>query len=173
MSERPLTLSIPNEDAANVMLAVFDFDGVFTDNTVYVSKDGQHEHVKCYRGDGLGLRRLRASGVKTYVLSTEVSPVVEIRCKKLDIAYQQGLEDKAKALKELAKKMGVSLEVTLYLGNDINDHSCLEMVGVSVVVADAFDEAKSAAKYQTKKGGGEGAVREVCDWIVKCKENEK
>jgi len=173
MSEGLLALNIPDQDAANVELAVFDFDGVFTDNTVYVSKDGDHEHIKCYRGDGLGLKRLRSTGVKTYVLSTEVSPVVGIRCKKMGVEYQQGLEDKAKTLKELASMLGVSLEVTLYVGNDINDSSCLEIVGIPVVVADASEEVRTIAKYQTQKKGGLGAVREVCDWIVQCKENDK
>jgi len=63
--------------------------------------------------------------------------------------------------------------LNFYLGNDINDRSCLEIVGVPVIVADAFDEVRSLAKYQTQKKGGMGAVREVCDWIIKCKENEK
>ena len=173
MSERLLTLSIPNVDAANVRLAVFDFDGVFTDNTVFISPKTGEEYVKCYRGDGMGLSKLKSAGVRTYVLSTEPSPVVKLRCEKMKVEYQQGLEDKAKALKELAGKMGVSLEATLYLGNDINDRSSLEIVGVPVIVADAFDEVRSLAKYQTQKKGGMGAVREVCDWIVKCKENEK
>src|SRR3990167_5046884 len=118
MSERLSALRVPNEDATKVKLAVFDFDGVFTDNTVYASKDGNHEYVRCYRGDGLGLKRLRKSSVETYVLSTETSPVVGIRCKKMDVEYQQGLENKAKALKELAENLGISLKAILYLGND-------------------------------------------------------
>lgn len=168
-----LPLSIPNEDAANVKLAVFDFDGVFTDNAVFVSPKTGEEYVKCYRGDGIGLSRLKSVGVRTCVLSTEPSPIVKLRCEKMKVEYQQGLENKARALKELAERLGVSLKVTLYLGNDINDSSCLEMVGVPVVVADAFEQVMSVAKYKTQKKGGEGAVREVCDWIVSCRENEK
>lgn len=155
--------------AAGIKLAVFDFDGVFTDNTVYVSKDGSHEHIRCYRGDGLGLRRLGSTGVKTYVLSTEISPVVGIRCRKMGVDYQQGLEDKAKTLEGLVATLGISLDETLYLGNDINDSSCLEIVGVPVIVADAAREVEVFAKYQTQKRGGFGAVREVCDWVVECK----
>lgn len=168
MYERLQPILAPNQEASRIKLAVFDFDGVFTDNTVYVSVKGD-EYVRCFRGDGLGLKRLRDCGVKPYVLSTEVNPVVGIRCKKLNVEFEQGLEDKANAVRNLAGKMGVNLKHVLYLGNDINDQECLEIAGVSVVVADAFDEVKKLASYVTIRPGGLGAVREVCDWIVESK----
>lgn len=172
MSERLELLKVPDFRAAKIDLAVFDFDGVFTDNTVYVSKKGD-EYVRCFRGDGLGIKRLKSNGVKTYVLSTEVNPIIAIRCKKMDVEYRQGLDDKAKALKQLVKTLGVNMEATLYLGNDINDRTCLEIVGIPIIVADAFQELIPIAGYQTKKNGGLGAVREVCDWIVACKNYKK
>lgn len=162
----------PNKVASKVKLAVFDFDGVFTDNSVYVSAKG-NEFVRCFRGDGLGLKRLRDSGVIPYVLSTEADPVVEIRCKKMKVDFKQGLKDKAEALRKLAKKFGIDLKNVLYLGNDINDVECLALAGCSVVVADASGEAKNSANYITTLTGGSGAVREVCDWIVESKQNFK
>ncbi len=84
----------------NVRLAVFDFDGVFTDNCVYMFEDGR-EAVRCSRADGLGLRRLERAGVEPLVLSTERNRVVGARCAKLKIGYQQGCDDKGAALAEI------------------------------------------------------------------------
>ena len=91
---------------ASVELIAFDFDGVFTDNTVYVSQDGT-ESVHCWRSDGLGLSRLAGIGVKTYIVSTEKNPVVAIRANKLKIQCKQGVEDKAAAILDICKELGV------------------------------------------------------------------
>ena len=146
-------------------LVVFDFDGVFTDNTVWTDQQG-NESVRCWRSDGLGLAKLKKINIPVYVLSTEANPVVQARCKKLNIPCLSGLDDKAQALQQLAKDLGVSLERTVYVGNDINDVECLKLVGYSLAVADAYPEAIAAAKQQTAKPGGFGAVREVCDWVL-------
>ena len=165
-------LTIPNRLAARIKLAVFDFDGVFTDNTVWVSKNGQ-EAVRCWRGDGLGINRLKGLDVEVWVLSTEADPVVKTRCKKLQIQCQTGLKNKRIALEKLLKKLTISSKETMYVGNDINDVDCLEMVGLPVVVSDATGETKAVAKYITQRPGGLGVVREVCDWIVACKNYQK
>ena len=91
-----------------VRLVVFDFDGVFTDNTVLVASDGT-ESVRCWRSDGLGLRMLRELGLQLFVLSTETNPVVAVRCAKLELPCRQGCADKAAALAELAAARGLSL----------------------------------------------------------------
>lgn len=145
-----------------IRLVVFDFDGVFTDNSVYVSQDGT-ETVRCWRGDGLGLRILDDFGVATLVLSTEANPVVAARCSKLKIRCLQGCADKVVLLHQVALQSGVSLGATAYLGNDINDAGCLHQVGLPMVVHDAHPEVISLAKYRTNNRGGCGAVREVCD----------
>ena len=172
MSERLRPLTVPNNKARDIELAVFDFDGVFTDNTVYVSAKGD-EYVRCFRGDGLGLKRLREAGVRPHVLSTEKNKIVEVRCKKLNIEFEQGLKDKAASLRSLAEKLEIPLKHVAYVGNDINDIGCLEIVGVRIVVADALDEARRVAEYVTSRFGGLGAVREVCDWIVACRNYQK
>lgn len=151
-----------------IQLVVFDFDGVFTDNTVYLTQEGV-ESVRCWRGDGLGLERLRSTGVHVFILSTEKNPVVAARAKKLNIPFRQGIEDKGIAVRDLCLEMGVSAEGTMYVGNDINDISAFKCVGFPVGVADADPEILPYVKMQTQKRGGLGAVREICDLIFESK----
>lgn len=158
-------LTTPNPQAHQIKLVVFDFDGVFTDNTVWTNQHGE-EMVRCWRSDGLGLSKLRATGVNMFVLSTEANPVVQARCKKLHLPCRNNLDNKGLALRELIQEQELSAKQVLYLGNDINDLECLQLAGVSVVVADAHPDVVAMAQYQTSRAGGFGAVREVCDWLV-------
>jgi 3-deoxy-D-manno-octulosonate 8-phosphate phosphatase (KDO 8-P phosphatase) len=164
MSDGPAALPAQNEIGARIGLVVFDFDGVFTDNTVWTDDSGR-ESVRCWRGDGLGLQRLRALAIPTWVLSTEVNPVVTQRCAKLGIPCRQGLAAKDEALVEVAADEGVALDSVVYVGNDINDAACLRLAGIPIVVADAHPDVLELAHYRTRTPGGFGAVREVCDWI--------
>jgi 3-deoxy-D-manno-octulosonate 8-phosphate phosphatase (KDO 8-P phosphatase) len=152
----------------DIKLVVCDFDGVFTDNSVWVSQDGV-ESVRCNRSDGLGLRRLREAGVEGMIISTEVNPVVSARAGKLKIPCEQGVKDKALCLEQIRRERGLEWHEIAFIGNDINDRPCLEIVGLPVVVADAWDEVKPLAKWVLKRNGGKGAVREFCDavWEVK------
>jgi 3-deoxy-D-manno-octulosonate 8-phosphate phosphatase (KDO 8-P phosphatase) len=155
-----------SETLASVRLAVFDFDGVFTDNHVWVDDDGV-ESVRCCRADGLGLRRLREVGVAALVVSMETAPVVAARARKLGVDCIQGIEEKLPVLREQAASRGIALEQTAYVGNDVNDASCLEAVGLSVVPADAWPEARDLAEWVLTRGGGDGCVREFCDAVWK------
>lgn len=146
----------------DIRLIVFDFDGVFTDNTVLVFDDGT-EAVSCWRGDGLGLRDLRRLGVEVYVLSTEPNSVVSVRCRKLSVPFTQGCEDKRATLLDLVRERGLALHQVAYVGNDVNDLECLGIVGLPIVVSDAHRSVVSAARWTTKLPGGRGAVRDVCD----------
>ena len=148
----------------SVQLVVFDFDGVFTDNTVLVSQDGV-ESVRCWRSDGLGLARLESVGVPALILSTEANPVVTARAKKLKIGCIQAVEDKAAAITGLCADFGIALGDTMFVGNDINDIPAFRIVGHPVAVADAYDEVMPFVELQTRRAGGNGAVREVCDLI--------
>jgi 3-deoxy-D-manno-octulosonate 8-phosphate phosphatase (KDO 8-P phosphatase) len=147
-------------------LAAFDFDGVFTDNTVYVFEDGR-EAVRCFRGDGMGLRKLEQVGIVPIIVSTETNPVVSARSKKMKIRCIQGCEDKRQALKNIVDELGISLKETAFLGNDINDLNCLTSVGLPMIVADAHPDVIPYATYTTKANGGRGAVREVCDLFAR------
>jgi YrbI family 3-deoxy-D-manno-octulosonate 8-phosphate phosphatase len=152
----------PEQRIRAIRLVVFDFDGVFTDNTVYVFEDGA-EAVRCFRSDGIGLRKLERLGIAAVIISTETNPVVSARSRKLGIRCVQGCEDKRTALENIVQEMGLSLTQVAFIGNDINDRSCLACVGLPIVVQDAHPEVISLARYQTRTRGGHGAVREVCD----------
>lgn len=145
-----------------IRLVAFDFDGVFTNNMVYVSQEGV-ESVRCWRSDGLGLKELKRLGVETIIVSTETNPVVTTRSQKLKMRCIQGCEDKRATLDELLEEFDLELSQVAFVGNDINDLCCLEVVGLPIVVEDAHRDVVASARYQTRTPGGRGAVREVCD----------
>ena len=145
-----------------IRLVAFDFDGVFTDNAVYVFEDGR-EAVRCSRADGLGLRKLDRAGLQSVILSTEVNPVVTARSRKLHIRCVQGCADKAAELEKFLAAAELSLAQTAFVGNDENDAGCLRQVALPIVVRDAHPSVVGLARYQTQAAGGYGAVREVCD----------
>jgi 3-deoxy-D-manno-octulosonate 8-phosphate phosphatase (KDO 8-P phosphatase) len=147
---------------SKIRLIAFDFDGVFTDNMVYVFENGS-EAVRCCRGDGIGLQKLAQLGIETVIISTESNPVVSARAAKLKIRCFQNCEDKSKVLEKLIRKMGISLAEVAFVGNDINDLPCLTSVGFPIVVQDAHPDVIPLAAYFTRNRGGHGAVREVCD----------
>jgi N-acylneuraminate cytidylyltransferase len=143
---------------------VLDFDGVLTDNRVWVDESGT-ETVGFDRGDGMGIEQLRATGVELLVLSTERNPVVSARCHKLCIPVEQGLADKRGALVRWASEKGIDLADVAYVGNDVNDLGCLEIVGIAVAVSDSHPDVLRAAHVTLSRPGGHGAVREICDMI--------
>jgi YrbI family 3-deoxy-D-manno-octulosonate 8-phosphate phosphatase len=149
-----------------VRLVAFDFDGVFTDNSVYVSQDGT-ETVRCTRQDGIGLAKLKGLGVETIIISTEPSPVVSARARKLGIRCIQDCADKRAALDGIVREMGITLAEVAFVGNDINDLPCLSCVGLPIVVQDSHEDVLSLGRYRTRTPGGHGAVREICDWFEK------
>jgi YrbI family 3-deoxy-D-manno-octulosonate 8-phosphate phosphatase len=145
-----------------IRLIAFDFDGVFTDNMVYVLEDGS-EAVRCSRSDGLGLQKLKNLGIDTVIISTEANPVVSARALKLKIDCIQDCQNKLDVLKNLVREKGLSLGKVAFVGNDINDLPCLECVALPIAVQDAYGDVVSTARFQTKRPGGHGAVREICD----------
>jgi YrbI family 3-deoxy-D-manno-octulosonate 8-phosphate phosphatase len=164
MRRLPRTPLSPSE-LADVQLLVTDFDGVLTDNRVWVAEDGR-ESVACCRSDGLRLRELARMGVECLVLSTETNPVVEARCRKLGLSFRQGLTDKRAALLEETARRGLEARQVAYLGNDLNDLVCLAEVGVPVAVADAYPDVVTAVRWVTRTAGGFGALREVTDALM-------
>jgi N-acylneuraminate cytidylyltransferase len=146
-------------------LAVFDFDGVLTDNAVWVSEDGT-ESVRCDRSDGLGLQMLTQAGVRCLVLSTERNPVVAARCAKLALPVEHGVPDKGARLLEILADAAIDANDVLYVGNDVNDAACFQLVGTAVVVADAHPDVLHLADFVLSREGGHGAVRELCDRLL-------
>jgi len=151
-----------DEIIRRIRLVAFDFDGVFTNNMVYVFEDGR-EAVRCFRSDGIGLHKLKKLGIETVIISTEANPVVSARAHKLKIRCIQDCQDKRAALENIAHDQGIGLGEVAFVGNDVNDLPCLECVALPIVVQDAHQDVVSTARYQTKNPGGHGAVREVCD----------
>lgn len=149
----------------HVAAVVFDFDGVLTDDAVYVDENGR-EQVRASRRDGLGLELLRKANIPCLVLSKERNPVVARRCEKLRVECLQAVDDKLPALERWLSERGADLKHTVYVGNDINDIDCLRAAGFSVAVADADPRAKDAADWVCSKPGGYGAVREICELLL-------
>jgi len=154
----------------NLKIIFFDFDGVFTNNLVIVDENGK-ESVMCNRSDGYGLRILRNIGIETIIISSEINSVVQNRAEKLKTKCYNGLENKLFKIQELLNENHIASEHAAFVGNDINDVSCMNYVGLSVAVRDAYPEAIKAAKLILEKNGGYGAVREFCELVYKIKQN--
>ena len=145
---------------------VFDFDGVMTDNAVYLSEDGK-ESVRCDRSDGWGIARLRDAGIRMAVMSTEENPVVRSRCEKLKLECFHRLGDsKLERFTAWCSEYALPPTHVIYVGNDANDISCLKAAGTGATPADAHPSAKQVANLILSKQGGHGAVRELCDLIL-------
>lgn len=149
-----------------IRLVAFDFDGVFTDDMVYVLQDGT-EAVRCFRGDGIGLQKLARLGIEAVIISAETNPVVTARAAKLKIRCIQDVGDKRAVLEGLAREIGIAMSKVAFVGNDINDLAVLRCVGLPIVVKNAHPDVTQHAIYQTRCSGGHGAVREVCDLVEK------
>lgn len=144
---------------------VTDFDGVHTDDRARVAADGD-ESVVVNRSDGMGVALLRLAGIPTLILSSEQSPVVARRAQKLRVEVRHGVEDKLVELTSWAADKGIALADIAYLGNDINDISCLRAVGHGAVVAGAHPQAREVATHILRRRGGDGAVRELADRVL-------
>lgn len=145
---------------------ILDFDGVFTDNKVIVQQDGS-EAVVCDRSDGWGIGQLKKTGLPILVLSTEPNPVVRARADKLGLPCLQNISDKWSVLAAWLAERNIEPQHVVYVGNDANDLECMRRVGCAVAPADAYPEAMSAAQIILEHKGGDGAIREICDLILK------
>ena len=150
----------------NIKLIVYDFDGVMTDNKVYVDQNGR-EMVQVNRGDGLGIAEIKKLGIKQIIISTEKNPVVSARAGKLDIPFLHGIDNKKNALINYCRENDITLEKVVYVGNDINDKEAMETVGITFCPADAHDSIKDISNHVLKTKGGDGVIRELLDLIIK------
>lgn len=172
--DRLLSLPLDKVDPAKnrrlfpdqVRLLVLDFDGVLTDDRVWVNENGQ-EMVAASRSDGMGLERLRnETGVDVMVLSRESNPVVIARCKKLGIPVWQSVMQKGQAIREVLSEKKLQPDEVIFLGNDVNDLVVFPEVGFAVAPADAHGTVLRRADLILSREGGKGAVRELCDMIL-------
>ena len=151
---------------AAIRLLVLDVDGVLTDGRLRYGPDGERDKVFHVR-DGYGIRALAAAGVTIAVISGRESAAVARRCAELGIReVQQGVDDKAAALAGLLARLRLAARDCACVCDDMPDVPMMKQVGLAIAVADAHAGARRAAHRRTKLGGGAGAVREVCDWLL-------
>jgi len=154
---------------ARVRLFAMDVDGVLTDGTVSISSDGT-EAKRFSIIDGLGLILVRASGVELAWISGRPSATTTLRAAELKIArVVQGRHDKLAALTALAGELGIALADCAYMGDDFIDAPAIAAAGIGISVPTALPEALAAADYVTRRHAGFGAVREVCDLILRAR----
>ncbi len=158
------------ELAKKIKLIIFDVDGVLTDGGLYFTAEGTE--IKRFNSlDGHGMKMLKDNGIEMAVITARDSKTVAHRMKNLGIKhFYQGQSDKLVAFNDLLQKLNLSTNETAYMGDDVVDLPVMTKVGFSVTVANAHDLVKQRSDFTTKKIGGHGAVREVCDFILKAQD---
>lgn len=153
--------------AAGLLLMGFDVDGVLTDGTLYFGSQG--DEFKAFSSqDGHGLKMLQHAGVEVAIISGRSSPALRLRAENLGIReLHMGIEDKRGLIGKLAAARGIGLVQVGYMGDDVVDLPILRACGFSATVADGHDEVKARVDHVTKRGGGRGGVREVCELILR------
>ncbi|HYW90572.1 MAG TPA: HAD-IIIA family hydrolase [Chloroflexota bacterium] len=162
MADRTVALA----HAARIRLLCVDVDGVLTDAGMYYGPDG--EVLKKFNTrDGMGLARVRDAGVSVAIISGEDNAIVHARAAKLKIdEVFCGATDKQLAIEELCTRYHLDMSEVAFIGDDLNDLSALGRVGLPCAVADAAEPVKAIATYVTQKRGGDGAVRELCEFLI-------
>ena len=153
--------------ARNIKLLVLDVDGIMTDGKLLYGTDG--EAIKAFHVlDGHGIRMLLQYGIEVGIISARQSPMVTKRASDLGIQYvQQGIHDKYKALTSLLKQLNLHEKDCCYMGDDVIDLPVLTKVGFAVSVPNSHPEVALRVDFITKANGGNGAVREICDLILR------
>lgn len=154
-------------NAANIKLAVFDVDGVLTDGRLILGESG-NEYKSFHVRDGHGLVMLLGTGCKIAVITARSSNIVAERMASLGIEYvYQGEKDKGVRLLKLIDELGLEHHQVAYVGDDVIDLPAMIKVGLPIAVADAHPEVKNNAAWVTENRGGQGAVREICELIMR------
>lgn len=152
-----------------VRLLILDVDGVLTDGRITYADSG--EQIKSFLSrDGLGIRLLMDNGIQVGIITGRTSGALIHRCRNLgiDLVFD-GILDKAGAMDQVVRLTGIDLSDMMFMGDDLIDLPAMKRAGVSVAVADAAEEVKSRADIITRARGGQGAVREICEAILKAK----
>lgn len=155
------------ERAANVKLVAFDVDGVLTDGGLYIGDNGV-EYKAFYSRDGHGLRMLMDSGIAVGIITGRQSQLVSNRMDSLGVKYvYQGRREKRPAFELLLEDTGLSSEQVAFVGDDVMDLPVMLRAGLAVAVADAHPLVIAHAHWQTPNPGGRGAVRDVCELLMR------
>jgi 3-deoxy-D-manno-octulosonate 8-phosphate phosphatase (KDO 8-P phosphatase) len=157
--------------AKKIRVLVMDVDGVLTDGHIWLlsRRDGTASEIKGFSSlDGAGLKMARAGGLRTGIITGRESTAVSQRARECQIEFVfQGRATKLGSWEEILHSTGVEESEMAYVGDDLPDVPVLQRAGLAVAVANAAPEVKSAAHYVTSRSGGEGAVREVIEVILK------
>jgi 3-deoxy-D-manno-octulosonate 8-phosphate phosphatase (KDO 8-P phosphatase) len=153
--------------AKKIKLLILDIDGVMTDGRIIYSIYG--DELKFFDvQDGFGITLLNNAGIKSVIITAKKSRIVKLRGRDMKVAKSyQGYIDKEAAFEKILKEFRVGEDEVCFMGDDLIDMPVLKRVGFAVAVPNAVDEVKSAAHYVTAKPGGRGAVREICDFLLK------
>jgi len=152
-----------------VKLLLLDVDGVLTNGTITYNAKGKE--IKSFSvKDGLGLRLLMDAGIQVGIITGRSSEALAARCKDLGIDLLfDGIKDKVKALETILKQTGIEAAQTAFAGDDLPDICVMKRVGLAITVSDASPDVMGFAHIITSKKGGKGAIREVCENILKAK----
>tara|TARA_B100000787_G_scaffold7998_1_gene6001 strand:- start:95 stop:622 length:528 start_codon:yes stop_codon:yes gene_type:complete len=153
--------------AKNIKLLLLDVDGVLTDGKLYYGNSG--EELKAFNiQDGLGIKLLQQGGIQVGIITGRVSTLLQRRADELGInPVIQGREDKLTALRELLESQNLGLHQIAFMGDDLPDLSAINLVGLGITVANACSTLAAKADWQTLRSGGDGAVREAAEMILK------
>ncbi len=155
-----------SERASRVRLVVLDVDGVLTDGGLWYGAQGELQKRFDVK-DGHGLVLLRHAGIPSAILTARRSEIVAVRAAELGIAHVlQGEKDKGRGLAKLLDATGLAPEQLAYMGDDVNDLPVLARVGLPCCPADAVDEVRAACRFVSRRPGGHGAVRELCERVL-------
>lgn len=157
------------EKLAGIQLLLLDVDGVLTDGAIIYSRDGSETKIFNVK-DGLGLKLAMAAGIKVGIVTGRQSAALDHRCRDLGIRYSfAGIQDKAGILEKIAEETRVAPEHMAYMGDDLPDLPLMRRIGLSIAVADAHKSILEDADWTTSAAGGKGAVREVCEALLKAR----
>ena len=158
------------DKAARIKLLILDVDGVMTNGRVIMNDRGEETKYFCVK-DGLGLRMLMTAGVEVALVTGRRSQVVLHRAEDLGIKHvYQGVADKRALCSQMIRDNGFKKQEVCCMGDDLPDLAMFMESGLRVAVADAAEEVRNASDFITKSKGGDGAVREVCELILRCQE---
>lgn len=151
----------------NVKLLSLDLDGTLTDGGIYYTDEGT-ELRKYFVQDGFGIQLLHKAGFATCLITQSDTPGIARRAERLKIPHAYfGIHDKLPVLKKICAALGIGLDAVAHIGDDLNDLELLQAIGLPLAPANARPEVKAAAAYVTEAAGGQGAVREICDLLLR------